>query len=93
MSANHSYWVYMMSNKTRSTLYIGITDNLERRVSQHRAGECNRARKTVERLAAGEEERLDCEEEPTLERSRFGVIQRRGRIEIRSFDSAALCSG
>jgi len=39
MSANHSYWVYMMSNKTRSTLYIGITDNLERRVSQHRAGE------------------------------------------------------
>jgi putative endonuclease len=38
MSANHSYWVYMMSNKTRSTLYIGITDNLERRVSQHRAG-------------------------------------------------------
>jgi putative endonuclease len=28
-----------MSNKTRSTLYIGITDNLERRVSQHRAGE------------------------------------------------------
>jgi putative endonuclease len=38
MSANHSYWVYMMSNKTRSTLYIGITDNLERRGSQHRAG-------------------------------------------------------
>ena len=39
MSANHSYWVYMVSNKTRSTLYIGITDSLERRISQHRAGE------------------------------------------------------
>jgi len=39
MSSNHTYWVYMMSNKTRSTLYIGITDNLERRVRQHRAGE------------------------------------------------------
>ena len=39
MSSNHTYWVYILSNKTRSTLYIGITDNLERRISQHRAGE------------------------------------------------------
>ena len=39
LSSNHTYWVYILSNKTRSTLYIGITDNLERRISQHRAGE------------------------------------------------------
>ena len=39
MSSNHSYWVYMVSNKTRSTLYIGVTDSLERRISQHHAGE------------------------------------------------------
>jgi len=39
MSKPHDYWVYMMSNKTRSTLYIGVTNNLLVRVSQHRRGE------------------------------------------------------
>jgi putative endonuclease len=39
LSSNHSYWIYMMSNKTRSTLYIAVTDGLERRVAQHQAGE------------------------------------------------------
>ena len=27
MSRNHDYWVYMMSNKTGSTLYIGVTND------------------------------------------------------------------
>ena len=35
----HSYWIYMMSNKTRSTLYTGVTNALRRRVAQHRRGE------------------------------------------------------
>ena len=39
MSENHDYWVYMVSNKTRSTLYTGVTDDLARRVSEHRAAE------------------------------------------------------
>lgn len=39
MSRDHDYWVYMVSNKTRSTLYIGVTDSLERRVAEHRTGE------------------------------------------------------
>src|ERR1700757_2419922 len=39
LSRNHDYWVYMMSNKTRSALYIGVTNNLLWRVSQHRRGE------------------------------------------------------
>jgi putative endonuclease len=29
----------MMSNKTRSTLYIGVTSDLSFRISQHRRGE------------------------------------------------------
>jgi putative endonuclease len=39
MSKAHDYWVYMMSNKTRRTLYVGVTNNLLVRVAQHRRGE------------------------------------------------------
>ena len=36
---DHHYWVYILTNKHRTTLYIGITNSLERRLSQHRLGE------------------------------------------------------
>ena len=39
MPKDHKYWVYMMSNKTRSTLYIGVTNDPLMRVAQHRRGE------------------------------------------------------
>ena len=31
-------FVYILSNKNRTTLYIGVTSNLERRILQHKSG-------------------------------------------------------
>ena len=36
---NHDYWVYILTNKRCTTLYIGITNNILRRLYQHRQGE------------------------------------------------------
>lgn len=32
------YYCYILSNKNRTVLYIGYTDNLERRIKQHKSG-------------------------------------------------------
>lgn len=31
-----SYWVYILTNKINTVLYIGITDNLVRRIYEHK---------------------------------------------------------
>ena len=38
---NHDYWVYIPTNKHCTTLYIGITNNIARRLYQHRSGEAD----------------------------------------------------
>ncbi|WP_370527668.1 GIY-YIG nuclease family protein [Flavobacterium sp. LC2016-12] len=32
----HSYYVYILTNKYRSTFYIGVTNNLKLRLQQHK---------------------------------------------------------
>ena len=34
-----AFYVYMMTNKGQTTLYIGVTNSLVRRVHQHRSGD------------------------------------------------------
>jgi putative endonuclease len=35
LSMLHNYFVYIMTNEYRTTLYIGITNNIQRRIAQH----------------------------------------------------------
>jgi len=35
---DYKFWVYMVASQT-GTLYIGMTNNIERRVSEHKSGE------------------------------------------------------
>jgi putative endonuclease len=39
MPREYDFWVYIMTNKLDSVLYIGMTNDLTRRVSEHQSSE------------------------------------------------------
>jgi putative endonuclease len=39
MPRDYTFWIYIMTNRHNSVLYVGMTNNLTRRVSQHRSYE------------------------------------------------------
>jgi len=39
MSRDYNFWVYIVTNEHDSVLYVGMTNDLARRVSEHRDGE------------------------------------------------------
>src|SRR6266513_175354 len=36
---DHDYWVYIVTNQYNTTLYIGMTNELQRRIAEHKRGE------------------------------------------------------
>ena len=38
MKSDHTYFVYILASKKNGTLYVGVTNDLLRRVAEHREG-------------------------------------------------------
>ena len=38
MSRDYDFWIYIVTNRNHSVLYIGVTNRLSRRVWEHREG-------------------------------------------------------
>jgi putative endonuclease len=39
MGRDYNFWIYVVTNKNHSVLYIGVTNSLSRRTWQHREGD------------------------------------------------------
>ena len=75
-------WTYIMTNRARGVLYIGVTADLAARVMQHRSGEgssfCVRYR--LDRLVLAE--RHDRIEDAILREKKLKTWKREWKIEL-----------
>jgi putative endonuclease len=39
VARDYNFWVYIVTNEHDSVLYVGMTNDLARRISEHHAGE------------------------------------------------------
>ncbi|MFL6499857.1 MAG: GIY-YIG nuclease family protein [Candidatus Udaeobacter sp.] len=39
MGCDYNFWIYVVTNKNHSVLYIGVTNSLSRRTWQHRGAD------------------------------------------------------
>ena len=39
MARYHNFWLYIITNEHDSVLYVGMTNDLARRITEHRTGE------------------------------------------------------
>jgi putative endonuclease len=49
----HNYYVYILANKNNTVLYVGVTNNIERRLTEHKSkhnSKCFTARYNVDKL-------------------------------------------
>ena len=38
MNSEHNYYVYILTNKNKNVLYVGVTNDLSRRIQEHQNG-------------------------------------------------------
>jgi len=38
MSRDYDFWIYIVTNRNHSVLYIGVTNSFSRRICEHREG-------------------------------------------------------
>jgi putative endonuclease len=82
MSTDKCYWVYILASRIGGTLYIGVTNNMVRRVYEHRQGlvEGFTKQNGVHRLVYFEQ--LDDIEQAILREKRLKKWDRAWKIQL-----------